>query len=90
MKSMPGRLLKCDPALKEYLLWLDNQSNTNHFIIADLDAQHLFIVNSPNIEAWLQTKIDDWHDANSYTEAASEDVESGGVLPTGHVAAFKK
>lgn len=74
MRILKGNLLKCDPALKQYLLHLDKQSSTP-FIIADLDAEHLFITNRADIEQWIQVRVDEWHDKNSYVETLDEETE---------------
>jgi hypothetical protein len=83
MKSHKGILLTCDSALKEYLVWLDKQPNSPHFIINELDANHLFITNTPNIAEWLQTKLDDWLDKNSFSIESLDEllIESGGTAP---------
>ena len=79
-----------DPALKEYLVWLDKQPSSQHFIIAELDSTHLFVLNSPDIAAYLQRELDLWHDRNSYSEEVLEEAESGGMLPSGKVAGVRK
>ena len=79
-----------DPALKEYLVWLDKQPKSQHFIISELDSTHLFVLNSPDIAAYLQRELDLWHDRNSYSEEVLEEAESGGQLPSGKVAGIRK
>jgi len=69
-------LSSSDPALKEYLSWLDKQPNSTHFIIAELDATHLFIVNSPEIETYLQLKVDEFHDSTSFVDVLAQDSET--------------
>lgn len=59
----PGALLQCEPALKEFLIHL--HQTERKFIIDDLDATHLFI--DPAARDWLQHKIDELHNENTYT-----------------------
>lgn len=52
-----GVLLTCDPAMKQFLLYLDDKNELGQkFIIADLDDNHLFVVAS--IIPVLKQKID--------------------------------
>ncbi|KAI4456359.1 Transcription factor TFIIH complex subunit Tfb5 [Popillia japonica] len=62
---MKGILVKCDPAMKQFLLHLDETLKLGRkFIIQDLDDSHLFI--SSDILESLQTKIDDLMDQISF------------------------
>ncbi|XP_065162683.1 general transcription factor IIH subunit 5 [Atheta coriaria] len=55
---MKGILVKCDPALKQFLLHLDETLKLGRkFIIQDLDEEYVFI--SEDIMDVLQAKIDD-------------------------------
>ena len=57
MNVSKGILVECDPAMKQFLLHLD-ESNAlgKKFVIKDLDETHLFI--SGDILDTLQDKID--------------------------------
>ncbi|XP_037945287.1 general transcription factor IIH subunit 5-like [Teleopsis dalmanni] len=58
---MKGVLVKCDPAMKQFLLHLDETLSLGcKFIIQDLDDNHLFI--STEIVETLQARIDDLMD----------------------------
>jgi hypothetical protein len=72
-----------DAALKEYLVWLDKQVNSVHFIISELDSTHLFITYSSDIADWLQLKLDEWLDRNSFSIESIDQqlIESGGEAP---------
>ncbi|KAL6047838.1 General transcription factor IIH subunit 5 [Balamuthia mandrillaris] len=54
-------LLSCDPSLKQYLLLVDKE---HHFIIKDLDETHLLVL--PTATKFLQEKLDELHDENTY------------------------
>lgn len=62
---MKGVLVECDPAMKQFLVHLD-ESNAfgRKFVIQDLDDTHLFI--SADIIDTLQDKIDDLMDKLSF------------------------
>ena len=64
-------------------MWLDKAAGGRSFLISELDSTHLFIVDSADIAAYLQEKLDAWHDANSYSEDIVEEAESGGQMPLG-------
>jgi len=68
MRVQNGFLLKCDVALRVYLQHIDrNATNENDkFIILQLDYSHLFIKDVTQIRSYLQSKIDEWHEANTY------------------------
>jgi len=61
-------LLKCDVALRVYLQHIDRNATDENdkFIILQLDEAHLFIKDVPQIRSFLQSKIDEWHEANTY------------------------
>lgn len=62
---MKGVLVKCDSAMKQFLLHLDETLKLGRkFIIQDLDETHLFI--SADILDVLQAKIDDLMDQISF------------------------
>lgn len=62
---MKGVLVKCDEAMKQFLLHLDETLKLGRkFIIQDLDEHHLFI--SSDIIEVLQAKIDDLMDQISF------------------------
>ncbi|XP_017151792.1 general transcription factor IIH subunit 5 isoform X2 [Drosophila miranda] len=57
--------LKCDPAMKQFLLHLDEKLALGRkFIIQDLDESHLFI--STDIVEVLQARVDDLMDRISF------------------------
>ncbi|GAA6003842.1 hypothetical protein JCM10207_006431 [Rhodosporidiobolus poonsookiae] len=43
VKATKGVLVTCDPAVKQILLQLDENSGRHRFIIADLDETHVLI-----------------------------------------------
>jgi len=60
-----GILIECDPAMKQFLLHLDeNNELGKKFIIQDLDETHLFI--SSDILPTLQDRIDGLMDKLSF------------------------
>uniref|UniRef100_A0A1L8DI77 General transcription and DNA repair factor IIH subunit TFB5 n=1 Tax=Nyssomyia neivai TaxID=330878 RepID=A0A1L8DI77_9DIPT len=62
---MKGVLVECDPAMKQFLLHLDDTLALGRkFIIQDLDEKHLFI--STDIVEILQAKVDDLMDQMSF------------------------
>ncbi|XP_055713165.1 general transcription factor IIH subunit 5 [Phlebotomus papatasi] len=62
---MKGVLVECDPAMKQFLLHLDDTLALGRkFIIQDLDEKHLFI--STDIVEVLQAKVDDLMDQMSF------------------------
>lgn len=71
-----------DPALKEFLVYLDKHPSGEPFIISELDDTHLFVNTSPGLAAWLQEQIDEWHDRNSYAANELEEAtEASGGQP---------
>ena len=63
-----GVLVECDPAMKQFLLHLDEKNEFGHkFVLQDLSDTHLFI--SADIVETLQEKIDDLMDQMSFTIA---------------------
>ena len=62
---MKGILVECDPAMKQFLLHLDeSEAFGRKFVIQDLDETHLFI--SSDILPVLQDRIDDLMDKLSF------------------------
>jgi TFIIH basal transcription factor complex TTD-A subunit len=60
-----GILVECDPAMKQFLLHLDETNQLGRkFILHDLDESHLFI--SADILETLQARIDDLMDQISF------------------------
>ncbi|KAJ8712508.1 hypothetical protein PYW07_005350 [Mythimna separata] len=58
---MKGVLVECDPAMKQFLLHLDETLALGRkFILQDLDETHLFI--SADIVETLQARVDDLMD----------------------------
>jgi len=59
-----GVLVECDPAMKQFLLHLDERESLGRkFVLNDLDETHLFI--SAEIVRVLQEKIDELMDKTS-------------------------
>ncbi|EDW11315.1 general transcription factor IIH subunit 5 [Drosophila mojavensis] len=62
---MKGVLVECDPAMKQFLLHLDEKLALGRkFIIQDLDENHLFI--STDIVEVLQARVDELMDRISF------------------------
>lgn len=60
-----GILVECDPAMKQFLLHLDETEELGRrFVIQDLDETHLFL--SAEILPVLQERIDDLMDKLSF------------------------
>lgn len=60
-----GILVECDPAMKQFLLHLDEtDAFKSKFVLQDLDETHLFI--SADILDTLQNRIDDIMDRLSF------------------------
>lgn len=61
-----GILVECDPAMKQYLLHLDESNALGKtFVLQDLDETHLFIAS--DVMDKIQEKIDDLMDYNSFS-----------------------
>lgn len=61
-----GVLIECDPAMKQYLWFLDENNLLNQkFILQDLDDTHLFVAS--DVLEQIQEKIDQLMDSNSFT-----------------------
>jgi TFIIH basal transcription factor complex TTD-A subunit len=64
---MKGSFITCDPAMKQFLLHLDETlALGKKFIIQDLDETHLFVASE--IVDILRSRVDDLMDQISYTE----------------------
>ena len=62
---MKGILVECDPAMKQFLLHLDEtEAFGRKFVLQDLDETHMFI--STDILPVLQDRIDDLMDKLSF------------------------
>lgn len=62
---MKGILVECDPAMKQFLLHLDEtEAFGRKFVIQDLDETHIFI--SADILPVLRDRIDDLMDKLSF------------------------
>ncbi|XP_014239382.1 general transcription factor IIH subunit 5 [Cimex lectularius] len=60
-----GILVKCDPAMKEFLVYLDETlAIGKKYIIQDLDETHLFI--SADVLETLNSRIDELMDKISF------------------------
>ncbi|KAI8921155.1 TFIIH subunit TTDA/Tfb5 [Powellomyces hirtus] len=67
VKARKGILLECDPAVKQIVQDLDNkraEGGEGRFIFEVLDETHLFI--DPSIVVWLQSKLEDILEENTY------------------------
>ncbi|KXJ20514.1 General transcription factor IIH subunit 5 [Exaiptasia diaphana] len=65
---LKGVLIECDPAVKQFLLFMDeNNVLKQKFIIEDLDETHLFV--SADIVPVLQEKVWELMDNNSFNIA---------------------
>lgn len=63
-----GILLTCDPAIKQFLIYLEEtDALSRKFIIQDLDETHLFIENDSRTLERIQEKIDEMMKSNSFT-----------------------
>ncbi|KAH9422313.1 transcription factor B5 [Dermatophagoides pteronyssinus] len=62
-----GILVTCDPAMKQFLLHLDETNALGQrFVLQDLDPTHLLI--TAEVLNILKTKIDDLLDQFSFTD----------------------
>ncbi|XP_055334460.1 general transcription factor IIH subunit 5-like [Paramacrobiotus metropolitanus] len=67
-----GILVKCDPAMKQFLLFLDEKKELgSRFIIQDLDEEHLFI--SKDVMNTLKERLDSLMDKISISAATKDD-----------------
>lgn len=47
--------------------WVCLSVGTQHrFVIEDLDERHLFIVPDPKVIAFIEKKMDEWNERNTY------------------------
>ncbi|KAM6460784.1 general transcription factor IIH subunit 5 [Python bivittatus] len=62
---LKGILIECDPAMKQFLLYLD-ESNAlgKKFIIQDLDETHVFVL--AEMVNCLQERVGELMDQNSF------------------------
>ena len=73
---LKGVLVECDPAVKQYLLHLDETVALGQkFILQDLDETHVFV--SSDVQHQLQGKLDELMEQNSYSFAASQAGQAG-------------
>lgn len=62
---MKGVIVECDPAMKQYILYLDEKNLLgSKFILQDLDETHLFITS--DVIEQIQNKLDELMDNNSF------------------------
>ncbi|XP_063299476.1 general transcription factor IIH subunit 5 isoform X3 [Pelobates fuscus] len=62
---LKGVLVECDPAMKQFLLYLDETNALGKkFIIQDLDETHVFVL--AELVAVLQEKVGELMDQNSF------------------------
>ncbi|XP_043075131.1 general transcription factor IIH subunit 5 [Puntigrus tetrazona] len=62
---LKGVLIECDPAMKQFLLYLDETSALGKkFIIQDLDDTHVFIL--AGVVQILQERVGELMDQNSF------------------------
>ncbi|KAH9509209.1 General transcription factor IIH subunit 5 [Bulinus truncatus] len=63
-----GVLIECDPAMKQFLLHLDEKNEFGRkFVLQDLDDTHLFV--AAEIVETLQERIDELMDQMSFSIA---------------------
>lgn len=56
-----GVLIKCDPSMRQFLLWLDEKNKLGRkFVLLDLDRTHLFV--SADVVTEIMEKVDEWMD----------------------------
>eukprot|EP01083_Nonionella_stella_P133528 405973_1 len=73
IKAHRGLLITCDGALKQFLLRLNEKSNF-HFVMRDLDENHLFINSTrypnhfDNVQQWLKHEVDEWNKKYTYID----------------------
>lgn len=61
-----GVLVECDPAMKQFLLYLDEKMALGKkFILKDLDDTHVFIL--AEVVQTLQERVGELMDQNSFT-----------------------
>ena len=66
-----GSLIKCDPAIKQYLIYLDETlAFGDKFILHNLDEQHLFVQTS--YVAMIKEKLQEQIDKISYDPPHAE------------------
>ncbi|XP_069811070.1 general transcription factor IIH subunit 5 [Dendropsophus ebraccatus] len=62
---LKGVLIECDPAMKQFLLYLDETNALGtKFIIQDLDETHVFVL--AELVSVLQDKVGELMDQNSF------------------------
>jgi len=60
-----GILITCDPAIKQFILYLDKEEF--HFSIIDLDDTHLFLHSTDeSVITRIQQKIDELQEENTF------------------------
>ncbi|XP_075399568.1 general transcription factor IIH subunit 5-like, partial [Tenrec ecaudatus] len=63
--SVKGVLIECDPALKQFLLYLDESiAPGKKFIIQDIDNTHVFVV--AELVSVLQERVGELMDQNAF------------------------
>jgi TFIIH basal transcription factor complex TTD-A subunit len=73
---LKGVLVECDPAVKQFLLHLDETMALGQkFILQDLDETHVFV--SSDVPEKLKVKLDELMEQNSYSFAASQAGQAG-------------
>ncbi|GAV05456.1 hypothetical protein RvY_15588 [Ramazzottius varieornatus] len=66
-----GVLVKCDPAMKQFLIFLDEKEELGkRFIIQDIDDEHLFI--SKDVQEMLKERLDSLMDKISISAGIKE------------------
>lgn len=62
-----GVLIKCDPQMKQFILYLDEkQPAGSKLVLKDLDATHVFV--DTKYVDFIKTKIDDLMEQVNYAE----------------------
>ncbi|BDA42782.1 probable general transcription factor IIH subunit 5 [Coccomyxa sp. Obi] len=73
VSAIRGVLLQCDVPAKEFILSLNDSKPTNErFVILDLDDTHLFV--QPTVVEWLEKRLKEFNEENTYQPPRREDV----------------
>merc|ERR1711862_870833 len=74
-----GFLLTCDPPAKQFIKRLDDKKSIEKkFILQDLDATHLLIVNDLKVREEILREVEEWMDENVFSniERVGEQLET--------------
>ena len=71
-----GTLLTCDPAIKEYLIHLEETGELNNFIMHNLDEQRMFVRTEQLV--YIQKKIDELMKQNTFPVGQTNNLSGQG------------